>query len=123
MINADETLSNLVGTVGEVQMTVQIIRKATNKVEEFKLTGFVDEAKLRSYKMSEELIEPQAETVVEVPFVEALPEVQVKTISVDVDGVITTRTYSDGAVQRNVWETPEQAQEYKQSVFKVEGLQ
>ena len=73
--------------------------------------------------MSQELIEPQAETVVEIPFVDALPEVQVKTISVDVAGVITTRTYSDGAVQRNAWETPEQAQEYAQSVTNQEGLQ
>lgn len=64
--------------------------------------------------MPQELIQPQTET--EAPFVDALPEVQVKTISVDVDGRITTRTYSDGAVQRNAWETPEQAQEYAQSL-------
>jgi hypothetical protein len=71
--------------------------------------------------MSEELIQPQTKT--EVPFVEALPEVQVKTISVDVDGFITTRTYSDGAIQRNVHETNDRAKEYAQSVTNQEGLQ
>jgi len=111
----------LVGQVGELRLQIEITRKETGKIETYDLVGFVDEAKLRSYKMSEELIQPQTKT--EVPFVETLPEVQVKTISVDVAGVVTTRTYSDGAVQRNVWETLEQAQEYKQSVFELEGLQ
>lgn len=38
------------------------------------------------------------------------------TSTVSVQGVLTIRTYSDGAVQRNVWETPELAQEYADSV-------
>ena len=35
------------GQVGEVQMTIQIKRKETGKVEEFKLTGFLDEDQLK----------------------------------------------------------------------------
>lgn len=38
------------------------------------------------------------------------------TSTVEVSGNLTIRTYSDGAVQRNFWETPEQAQEYADSV-------
>lgn len=38
------------------------------------------------------------------------------TSTVEVLGVVTIRTYSDGAVQRNVWETPERAQEFADSV-------
>lgn len=40
---------------------------------------------------------------------------------VDVQGVLTIRTYTDGAVQRNVWPTPELAQEYADSVKAQEG--
>ena len=40
-------MSDLVGAVGEVQMTIQIKRKETGKVEEFKLTGFLDEDQLK----------------------------------------------------------------------------
>jgi hypothetical protein len=40
-------MSNLVGAVGELQMTIQIKRKETGKVEEFKLTGFLDENQLK----------------------------------------------------------------------------
>jgi hypothetical protein len=40
-------MSDLVGAVGELQMTIQITRKETGKVEEFKLTGFLDEEKLK----------------------------------------------------------------------------
>lgn len=46
-----------------------------------------------------------------------LPGVELPvTSTVVVNGNVTVRTYSDGAVQRNVWETPEQAQEYADSV-------
>jgi hypothetical protein len=40
-------MSDLVGAVGEVQMTIQIKRKETGKVEEFKLTGFLDADQLK----------------------------------------------------------------------------
>jgi len=40
-------MSDLVGAVGELQMTIQITRKETGKVEEFKLIGFLDEEKLK----------------------------------------------------------------------------
>ena len=40
-------MSDLIGAVGEVQMTIQIQRKETGKVEEFKLTGFLDEDQLK----------------------------------------------------------------------------
>ena len=40
-------MSDLIGAVGEVQMIIQIKRKETGKVEEFKLTGFLDEDQLK----------------------------------------------------------------------------
>jgi hypothetical protein len=40
-------MSDLIGAVGELQMTVQITRKETGKVEEFKLTGFLDADQLK----------------------------------------------------------------------------
>jgi len=40
-------MSALTGQIGEVQMTIQITRKETGKVEEFKLTGFLDQEKLK----------------------------------------------------------------------------
>jgi len=47
---------------------------------------------------------------------------QVVTLIVDVVGTTTVRTYTDGAVQRNAWETAEEAQAYAQSVATQEGL-
>lgn len=38
------------------------------------------------------------------------------TSTVVVDGNITVRTYSDGSIQRNVWESAELAQAYADSV-------
>lgn len=38
------------------------------------------------------------------------------TSTVVVNGSETIRTYSDGSVQRNTWETPEHAQAYASSV-------
>jgi hypothetical protein len=38
------------------------------------------------------------------------------TSTVEVIGNVTIRTYTDGSVQRNVWETPEMAAEYAASV-------
>lgn len=40
-------MSALTGKIGEVQMTIQITRKETGKVEEFKLTGFLAQEKLK----------------------------------------------------------------------------
>lgn len=45
------------------------------------------------------------------------------TSTVEVIDMITIRTYSDGAVQRNVWESNERAQAYAASVAEVEGAQ
>lgn len=39
-------MSNLNGTTGELNFTVQIKRKETGKIEEFKITGFLDKTKL-----------------------------------------------------------------------------
>jgi hypothetical protein len=47
---------------------------------------------------------------------EIVSDAPLVTSTVEVQGVMTIRTYSDGAVQRNVWETPELAQEYADSV-------
>ena len=43
------------------------------------------------------------------------------TSTVQVIDMITIRTYSDGVVQRNVWESAEAAQAYADSVAEVEG--
>ncbi len=51
-----------------------------------------------------------------------MDEVEV-TSTVEVQGTVTIRTYSDGAVQRNVWETTELAQEYAASVAAQEGTE
>jgi hypothetical protein len=40
-------MNDLKGAVGELNMTVTITRKETGKVEEFKLTGFLDEQQLK----------------------------------------------------------------------------
>jgi len=40
-------MSDLIGAVGEVSMIVQIKRKETGMVEEFKLTGLIDETQLK----------------------------------------------------------------------------
>jgi len=44
------------------------------------------------------------------------------TSTVQVIGLITIRTYSDGAVQRNVWDTAVIAQNYADSVAIQEGV-
>ena len=58
--------------------------------------------------MSEQVLDQNGNVIAE-----TLPPV---TSAVVVSGNITTRTYSDGAVQRNVWDSPEAAQEYADSV-------
>lgn len=45
------------------------------------------------------------------------------TSTVYVSGTVTERTYSDGAIQRNVWDSPEQAQDYAASVAAQEGAE
>lgn len=41
-------MADLAGVIGEIGMTIQITRKETGKVEEYQLTGFVDEEQLKS---------------------------------------------------------------------------
>jgi len=40
-------MSDLKGSIGELNMVIQITRKETGKVEEIKLTGFLDEKQLK----------------------------------------------------------------------------
>jgi len=40
-------MSALTGQIGELTMTIQVTRKETGKVEEFKLTGFLDADQLK----------------------------------------------------------------------------
>ena len=54
-------MSDLVGAVGEVQMTIQIKRKETGKVEEFKLTGFLDEDQLKELQNGSNTLNGSAE--------------------------------------------------------------
>ena len=49
------------GQVGEVQMTIQIKRKETGKVEEFKLTGFLDEDQLKETQNGSNTLNVSAE--------------------------------------------------------------
>jgi len=54
-------MNNLVGAVGEVQMTIQIKRKETGKVEEFKLTGFLNEDQLKELQNGSNTLNGSAE--------------------------------------------------------------
>ena len=54
-------MSDLIGAVGEVQMTIQIKRKETGKVEEFKLTGFLDEDQLKEIQNGSNTLNGSAE--------------------------------------------------------------
>lgn len=40
-------MADLQGQVGELSFTVQVTRKETGKVEEYQLTGFVNEEQLK----------------------------------------------------------------------------
>lgn len=40
----------LVGQVGELRLTVEVTRKDTGKVEQYKLVGFLDEDKLKEFQ-------------------------------------------------------------------------
>lgn len=54
---------------------------------------------------------------------EAIPnEMPPVTSTVEVIGNMTIRAYSDGAIQRNVWESDERAAEYAASVLAQEGV-
>jgi hypothetical protein len=44
-------MSNLSGQTGELRFTVQITRKATGKVEEVELVGYLDEDKLKELQI------------------------------------------------------------------------
>ena len=54
-------MNDLIGAVGEVQMTIQIKRKETGKVEEFKLTGFLDEDQLKELQNVSNTLDVSAE--------------------------------------------------------------
>lgn len=50
-----------------------------------------------------------------------VPVEEKATSTVEVVGTVTIRTYPDGAVQRNVWDSEERAIEYAESVREQEG--
>jgi len=54
-------MNALTGQIGEVQMTIQITRKETGKVEEFKLIGFLDEEKLKELQNGSNTFSSSAE--------------------------------------------------------------
>ena len=54
-------MSSLTGQVGEVGMTIQVTRKDTGKVEEFKLTGFLDEQQLKELQNGSNPLDSSAE--------------------------------------------------------------
>ena len=54
-------MNELNGVVGELNMTIQITRKETGKVEEFKLTGFLDEDQLKEIQNGSNTLNGSAE--------------------------------------------------------------
>lgn len=54
-------MNDLKGTIGELNMVIQITRKETGKVEEFKLTGFVDENQLKEIQNGSNTLNVSAE--------------------------------------------------------------
>jgi len=54
-------MNDLKGTIGELTMTIQITRKSTGKVEEFKLIGFLDEAQLKELQNGSNTLNGSAE--------------------------------------------------------------
>ncbi len=46
-------MSDLKGVIGELTFTMQITRKDTGKIEEYKMVGVVDDEKLKSLQDAE----------------------------------------------------------------------
>lgn len=118
-------MSDLVGQKGELRATIEIKRAATGKVEYYDIVGFVDPADLDALLAGKTAALGVAEAegaLVNDADMDALidhaacVDQDAVTSTVEVNGVVTVRTYSDGAVQRNIWETEELAQEYADSV-------
>ena len=55
-------MNDLKGTIGELTMTIQVTRKETGKVEEFKLIGFLDEEKLKEIQNGSNTLSSSAES-------------------------------------------------------------
>jgi hypothetical protein len=54
-------MSNLGGQMGELRFTVQITRKATGKVEEVELVGYLDEEKLKELQIGSHSLDSSPE--------------------------------------------------------------
>jgi hypothetical protein len=54
-------MSNLSGQAGELRFTVQITRKATGKVEEVELVGYLDEDKLKELQSGSDSLDGSTE--------------------------------------------------------------
>lgn len=54
----------LEGSIGELSLTVQVTRKDTGKVEEYQLSGFVNEEQLRALQQAQapQQLEPEGST-------------------------------------------------------------
>ena len=122
-------MSDLVGQRGELRATIEIKRAETGRVERFDLVGFVDPAQLDAYLAGQSTsigIDDADATltsegeIADLTDHEASVDQAAVTSTVEVNGMVTTRTYSDGAIQRNVWESEEMAQEFAAYVMGVE---
>jgi hypothetical protein len=52
-------MSDLKGVAGELNMTVQVTRKATGKVEEYQFVGFVKQADLDDFLAASQKLKEQ----------------------------------------------------------------
>lgn len=113
------------GAGGKLTGTIEIKRAETGQVEYYQMVGFVnpdDLAKLIEGGTAEigvsEASSGLTRSVDEADLIDqtAIIDQDTVTSTVKVDGSMTIRTYSDGTVQRNAWDSPEAAQEFADSV-------
>lgn len=116
--------NDLVGQRGELRATISVTRKETGKVEFYDLVGFADPADLDKFLADQSQglnVQGSASLNREVDPADLIDQAAIVdqdavTSTVAVDGRTTVRTYSDGAMQEQVWQTAEAAQAYAHSV-------
>ncbi len=121
----------LVGERGELRATIEIKRGDTGKVEYYDMVGFVNAADLEALLADQSKglnISGEATLTHEAAPEDLLDHTaavdqDAVTSTVKVKGVVTERTYSDGTVQRNIWENEDEAKAFAASVNAQEGAE
>ena len=121
------TDAKLVGQRGELRATIEITRAATGMVETYDVVGTLDPAQLDAIVAGNAAITVADASATlarsvgpdELVDQDAAVDQDAVTSNVKVDGIVTTRTYSDGTVQRNVWESADAAKEFAASVAEL----